>query len=108
MLFAMRFLHHAARWLFLAALVYAPWAYGCTIPWTLRGLNWILAAALGAQSASYLSSAIGGRRRRLDNRDATTNSPTTVAWALILPSAVLLLLGWWMAFNARWIYDSDF
>src|SRR3954453_18307683 len=107
-------LHNAARWLFLAALVYAPWAYGCTIPWTVRGLNWILAVALGAQGASYVvsrqRSEVRGqrRRRRTDSQEPITNNATAAPWALIAPSVLLLALGWWMAFNARWIYDSDF
>src|SRR4051794_40300663 len=114
MLIAMRFLHNAARWLFLAALVYAPWAYGCTIPWTVRGLNWILAVALAAQGAGYVVSSqrsgVRGqrRRRRTDNQEPITNNATAARWALIAPSLLLLALGWWMAFNARWIYDSDF
>ena len=32
-------LREAPRWLFLAALVYAPWAYGCTTENTIEALN---------------------------------------------------------------------
>jgi len=128
-------LRNGARWLFLAALIYAPWAYGCTTAATLRGLNWILAVALGcwvlAEVIGFWLSVIGrgkprirgqrteGReqtselgsqrsRRHPDNQEPITINSTTVPWALIVPSVLLLLLGWWMAINARWIYDSDF
>ena len=106
-------LRNGSRWLFLAALVYAPWAYGCTAPREMRVLNIVLATALGAHGASYLLSFVEkrGRRRRRhpNNHEAITdNSATGARWALIAPCTLLLLLGWWMAINARWIYDSDF
>jgi O-antigen ligase len=107
---------NASRWLFLGALVYAPWAYGCTTVRTIRGLNWILTAVLGlwglAEASRQILSVIrrrrGRRRRRPDSQQLTTTNSTAAPWALIVPAALLLLLGWWMTLNARWIYDSDF
>ena len=128
----MRFFCNGARWLFLAALVYAPWAYGCTTVSTIRGLNLILAAVIAlwalSEVISYLLSVIGGRgaegrgqrsdvrgqrsavRRRgsPDNQQPITNNSQQRGLALLVPCAALLALGWWMALNARWIYDSDF
>jgi hypothetical protein len=161
-------LRNASRWTFLAALVYAPWAYGCTTAVTIRGLNIILAVALAlwlcAKGTSYWLSVIGYRslaRRRgyqlsgrgyrgrtgevaPDNRarshappdNEITDNPLAPRrqrppdnqqqithravgslwaggqqqrrWALLTPCVVLLLLGWWMAINARWIYDAEF
>jgi len=115
----------SSRLVFLGALIYAPWAYGCTRARDIRVLNLILAAALGlwvvAQGASYWLLVIGkrgaeggGQRsdvrrwRAPNNQELITNNPTATRWALIVPSVMLLLLGWWMALNARWIYDSDF
>src|ERR1043165_7408865 len=34
------------RWLLLAALIYAPWAYGGTRPWTVDVLNLVLGAIM--------------------------------------------------------------
>jgi hypothetical protein len=116
--------HNASRWLFLGALVYAPWAYGCTTVRTIRGLNWILAAVLAiwglAEASRYWLSVIGRRRgrrrRRPDNQRPVTNNRTAdhrgakapPTLLVVLPSVLLLLLGWWMALSARWIYDSQF
>jgi hypothetical protein len=169
-------LRDLARWLFLASLVYAPWAYGCTHADTIRWLNLILAVALGLGGLSAVISywlVVGGRSdppsreatarqgsdppsreatagqksevrsqrsdvgsafaqsygvtggefqksevrgqrsegkgQRPDNHEPITNNSTVPRWAALLaPSVVLLILGWWMAFNARWIYDSEF
>ena len=133
----------AARWTLLASLVYAPWAYGCTTAVTIRGLNCILAVALGlwlcAKGASYGAfakrrgyqlSVKGDRKKagrlpptneelitdnrvrsvaeRPDNQEPITNNRQQPRWALLAPCALLLLLGWWMTLNARWIYDADF
>lgn len=34
------------RWLFLGVLIYAPWAYGCTPPWTIAVLETLLSIIL--------------------------------------------------------------
>ncbi|HEX7517226.1 MAG TPA: O-antigen ligase family protein [Chthoniobacterales bacterium] len=178
-------LRNAARWLFLAALVYAPWAYGCTTAATIRGLNIILGVALAlwvvarltgywlsvrgygafAKRRGYQLSVKGDRKKagqlpptneelitdnrvrsvaeRTDNEEPITDnsvrsrtrppdnqelitdnharsraSPNNQQqitdnqqqrrWALLAPCALLLLLGWWMTLNARWIYDAEF
>jgi hypothetical protein len=88
----MRLLRDSPRWLFLAALVYAPWAYGCTTAETIVGLNWILGAALGLWIINLLVS----RRRPF------------VPLPLLIVTLVLLAIGWWMVLNARWIYDSEY
>ena len=40
------------RWLLLAGLIIAPWAYGCTRPWAITGLNALLSVLLLAWGAS--------------------------------------------------------
>jgi hypothetical protein len=117
-------LRNAARWTLLLALLYAPWAYGCTHPDTIRWLNLILAVALGLWGLSavvsywlpvirrggFVRRRIGSEREQpilTDNHERTTNNSTVLPWALVAPSVVLLILGWWMALNARWIYDSE-
>ncbi len=84
-------LRAAARWLFLATLIYAPWAYGCTTPETIAVLNKLLTVVLGLWIADLLVT------RRLP---------------IVLPSFIaittaLLAIGWWMVLNAPTIYDSD-
>src|SRR5713101_7826231 len=41
-----RWIRDAPRWIFLGALLYAPWDYGCTTERSMVDLNWILSAAL--------------------------------------------------------------
>lgn len=114
-------LRNASRWSFLAALVYAPWAYGCTTSATITGLNWTLAAALALWAAGLLVrefAVIGDRRaagdRRAENRLADTGASDVVSrrsWprtVLAFATVLLLLLGWWMVWNAHAIYDSAF
>ena len=85
-------LRHASRWIFFAALVYAPWAYGGTTPESIRTINWLLLAAFIPWIIDLLIS------RRW---------PTSPRLLLFLTCA-LIGIGAWMALNAKAIYDSDF
>src|SRR5437667_65055 len=81
----------APRWLFLATLVYAPWAYGCTRPWTVAVLNGLLAAVI----VLWLAACVIERRW-----------PRVPAMCLAA-SGVLLAQGWFMAWNAHQFYDPE-
>ena len=81
-----------SRWIFFAALVYAPWAYGATTSAGIQTTNWILLAALALWIVELLISRRGPRCPRL----------------LALLAGALICLGGWMAFNARSMYDSEF
>src|SRR5438132_8018418 len=85
-----RVLIDSPRWLLLAALVYAPWAYGCTRPWTAD----VLSALLGGLVFLWLA---GCAVRR--------TGPVISAVPLV---ASLLLIGqaWWMVLNAKSEYDA--
>jgi hypothetical protein len=82
----------ASRWIFFAALVYAPWAYGATTSASINMTNWVLLVALVLWGAELLA---GGRR------------PDLPPFLLILTGA-LVCVGGWMALNAKSIYDSEF
>jgi len=86
------FLTDAPRWLLLLSLVYAPWAFGCTRPWTIDVLNALLGSAL---LLWVVSCAV--RRVR-----------PVVHWVVAAIVAFLLLQGWWMAFNAHWLFDPEY
>lgn len=88
----MRLLVEAPRWLLLAALVYAPGAYGCTRPWTIVGLNALLDVLLLLWAAG-----LAARRR-------WPRIPALLAGA----AAALLALGWLVALNAHASYAEDF
>lgn len=80
---------NAARWLMLATLVLAPWAYGGTRPWTVTVLN----ALLGLVAVLWLA---GCARRR--------------TWPAVHPllagtSLLLIAQAWFMVLNAQWDYD---
>lgn len=79
------FLVHAPRWLLLISLVFAPWAYGSTRPWTIQILSILLAAVGGLW---MLECAVSRRRPQV---------PRVAALAAV----VLLIQGWWMTLNAR-------
>jgi hypothetical protein len=101
----------AARWLLLASLVYAPWAYGCTTVGTIRWLNLILAVA-GALWFCAVALEVSGQKSG-PNVFASTEVRSECRGAkapptLLLVGGYLLALGWWMTINARWIYDGDF
>lgn len=79
-------------WIFLGALIYAPWAYGGTTPRSIIGLEVLLGTAL---SLWLLGLALRRRRPR-------------VPFGLLLAVAAILALGWFMVLNAAAIYDPEF
>ena len=82
----------AARGIFLALLVYAPWAYGCTRAWAVGGLELGLAVVLGLW-------AVGCALR--------CRWPAVPRPWLVL-AGLLLAQGWWMALNAGFVRDGDY
>jgi O-antigen ligase len=85
-------LRHASRWIFVVALVYAPWAYGGTTSSSITTLNWLLLATFAAWILELLF------QRRLPK----------FPLLLVLLSAALIAVGAWMLFNASAICDSEF
>src|SRR6266478_1412359 len=88
----MPLLQAAARWIFLAALAYAPWAYGGTTPASIRIINWLLLAAFILWIFELV---VSGR--------SLVRPPL-----LVFLTCALIAIGGWMALNAKSIYDSDF
>ena len=84
-------LRDAPRWLFLATLIYAPWAYGCTTAVTIGILNWLLATMIVLWAADI----------------AYRRSWPSVSWPLVVIISLILLFGWAMTFNAHSIYDPE-
>jgi hypothetical protein len=82
----------ASRWIFFAALAYAPWAYGGTTSESIRITNWVLLGALVLWAIELLVS------RR------TPRFP----WLLLFLTVALICMGGWMVFNAKSVCDSDF
>src|SRR6476620_8234025 len=72
------------RWLFLATLIYAPWAYGCTTSATIAVLNSLLAIVLVGWLAGC----------------AVVRRAPSVPRLLLAIVIALLLLGWWMVLTA--------
>jgi O-Antigen ligase len=81
-----------SRWVFFAALVYAPWAYGATTSASINITNWLLLVALVLWGAELL---IRGRR-------------PDVPLLLLILTGTIVCVGAWMTLNARSIYDSEF
>jgi hypothetical protein len=79
-----------SRWLFLAAFIYAPWAYGCTRGWTIDVLNALLAAACSLRLLAL--------ERRLP----------VLPWSCVAVIGWLAAQGWFMATNAHGLYDPEF
>jgi len=86
------FFRTASRWIFLGALIYAPWAYGATTPAGIQVTNWILLGALVLWTVELLL------RRRTPR----------FTYLLLLLVGALICVGSWMVFNAKLIYDSEF
>src|SRR5438045_5472704 len=99
----MNLLRHASGWLLLVALVFAPWAYGCTSAGEIALLNKILGIAL----VLWLTS----RLLRVLSHQTGISDPgygPSVPRLLIIIASVALVFGWAMSLNGRSIYDSDF
>src|SRR5205823_3091301 len=88
----MPLLRTASRWIFFAALIYAPWAYGATTSTSIQITNWVLVAALVLWAVELLV------------RTRTPRFP----WVLFFLTVALICVGGWMVFNAKSIYDLDF
>ncbi|MEA3212777.1 MAG: hypothetical protein QOE70_5834 [Chthoniobacter sp.] len=88
----LRLLTDAPRWLLLLNLIYAPWAFGCTRPWTINVLNALLGAAVALWIVDY---AVRRARPRVQ---------PVCAGCVVL----LALQGWWMCGNAHWLYDPEY
>jgi hypothetical protein len=88
----MRLLRDGPRWIFLATLIYAPWAYGCTGPRSIEILNWVLFVTL----LTWIASLILMRRRPF------------VLIPVLVVAALILTLGWGMVANACAAYDPEF
>jgi O-antigen ligase len=82
----------ASRWIFFAALIYAPWAYGGTTSASIQVINWLLIAAFTLWIIELIASGRSPARPRL----------------LLFLTTALVCAGGWMVFNAKSIYDSDF
>lgn len=84
-----RWILSTPRWLLLAALVYAPWAYGSTRPWTITGLNWLLG---GVIASWVLGQLLCQRWPRIHP-------------VLLVATGLLIGQSWFMVFNASYDYD---
>src|SRR6266536_1384786 len=88
----MYLLRDAARWIFVVALFYAPWAYGGTTTTSIQTTNWLLLAAL----ALWIIDLLINRR--------WPGFPPTLVFLVFS----LLVIGGWMVLNASSICDSEF
>lgn len=85
----LRSLIDAPRWLLLITLVYAPWAYGCTVRWAIDLLDILMALTIGAW---VLGGAACGRWPRVPR-------------ACLLLVVLLLAVGWGMTLNPQFRHD---
>ena len=86
-----RFLVDAPRWLLVASLVFAPWAYGSTRFWAVHLLNGLLGGVVALWLGECLT------RRRFPRVPAL----------LLLATVGLIAQGWWMVFNAQTTYHFE-
>ena len=93
--------------MFFVALLYAPWAYGCTTAATIIGLNWIIAGTLALWVIERTIFLVAGRVRP-DKSDERGDLVLSIPWLLAATCFLLLGIGWWMVVNASAIYDSAF
>jgi O-antigen ligase len=80
---------NAPRWIFLAALVFAPWAYGSTRPWSIAALDAIMLLIL----ALWLLGCLIRRARPV------------IPWPLWTCALLLLAQGWIAIANPQGTYD---
>src|SRR6266496_3437101 len=88
----MGFFRDAARWIFCAALVYAPWAYGGTTSTSIQIINLLLLAAFILWGVELI---VSRRKPRF---------PRVILFLIL----ALIEIGGWMAINSGSIYDTDF
>jgi hypothetical protein len=88
---SLRSLIDAPRWLLLVTLVYAPWAYGCNTPRTVHFLTILTGLSVGSWLLGCLVSRVPPR------------VPKVAAWTVV----GLLVMGWWMAWNAHYRYNPQ-
>jgi len=81
-----------ARWFFLGILIYAPWAYGCTRPWTIHLLNVLLWSCGGLCLLGWM---VERHRPRLP-------------WVALTCLTLIVLQAGWMWYNARAYFDDSF
>ncbi len=86
-----RVLIEAPRWLLLVALIFAPWAYGCTRPGGIR----LLSIGLVLITGLWLLECLLRRRRPM------------LSWLPALAALGLVAQGWWMVANAKSIFDPQ-
>lgn len=82
-------LKESSRWLLAVALVYAPWAYGCTVSWTAALLDALLAMAVFLRLVAW---AAGRRGFKLP-------------WIPVFCAAALVMQGCWLGWNAHFRHD---
>ncbi len=82
-------LTNAPRWILLAALVFAPWAYGCTRPWSIEALDAMMFAIL----VLWLADCAVRRMRPV------------IPWPLWAGALFLLVQGWLAIANPQGTYD---
>jgi len=82
---------NAPRWLLLVTLIYAPWAYGATLPWTATVLNILLGSILVLWVAGCLA------------RSSWPVIPSAPKYAALF----LCLQAGWMVLNAQSDYDTS-
>src|ERR1043166_5725454 len=87
----LRVLVDLPRWLLLAMLVFAPWAYGCTRPWGLA----ILRPTMLITVALWIVGCVVRRQW------------PKVQPVVLVGAGFLLLPGWWMIVNAQYRYYWD-
>lgn len=80
-----------SRWFLLGILIYAPWAYGCTTPTTLRALCW----AMNLTGMVFFGGCLLSGRM------------PAVHPVLKFSTAWILLQGWFMTWNAGGAYAAD-
>ncbi|MEY2411134.1 MAG: hypothetical protein QOF48_3804 [Verrucomicrobiota bacterium] len=85
-----QFITSVPRWLLLVSLVFAPWAYGATRPWSIQALSVLLSILTGIW---ILGCALRGRRPQVPR-------------VAFLAVAALLLQGWWMTLNAHSFFNT--
>jgi hypothetical protein len=73
----------------LAALVFAPWAYGTTRPWAITCLNWLLGAAFLLWLLDHL----------------LHQTRPAIPLLLAVPAIGLAAQAWFMVWNAKYDYD---